>query len=99
MKKRISINFCGGCNPQIDRGKLASKVRTVLETSGYEVCYNNLNADFIIYLSGCTANCALKYSHSNCPHVVVAATTLDTAAVKEEMLATQILTKVETFFE
>ena len=97
--RRISIIFCGGCNPRIDRGKIARQVQNVLAARDYEVCYNSLDADFIIYISGCTANCALKYNHSNHPSIVVAAATVDVVAMEEESLVNEIVMKVRNYFE
>jgi len=98
-KWQIGIVFCGGCNPRIDRGQIAAKVRAILLVMGYEVWYNSLDVDFVIYMSGCTVNCALKYNHNHCPSVVVAAATLDgvTAGITE--LVTDIVTKVRNYFE
>ncbi|OAM96194.1 hypothetical protein SAMN04515679_4389 [Pelosinus fermentans] len=98
-KRKISIVFCGGCNPWIDRGRIAAKVQDILLGMGYEVCYNSLDVDFVIYMSGCTANCALKYNHNDCPSAVVAAATLDAVAVEPAELVTDIVTKVRNYFE
>ncbi|VBB06698.1 Hypothetical protein LUCI_1934 [Lucifera butyrica] len=91
---RISIRFCGGCNPRIDRRRIAAEMKDCLVKSGYVVIYNSLNADFIIYLSGCTANCARRYSGSSTPAAVIAANTLDAVVVAEEQLGMQAIKKV-----
>jgi len=96
--RRISINFCGGCNPRIDRGQVALQVRDILVASGYQVCYNSLDVDFVIYISGCAANCALKYSSSDRPSVVVAAATVDAIVIDEAQLVTEIVSKVKKHF-
>lgn len=96
---RIGIIFCGGCNPRIDRGQIAAQVRANLLVMGYEVWYNSLEVDFAIYMSGCTANCALKYNCNHSPCVVVAAATLDAVAVDKAELVTNIVTKVRNYFE
>ena len=95
----MSIHFCGGCNPRIDRGEIARQVRDILKEKGYEVIYNGVTVDFVIYLSGCTANCALKYKSSHDPSMIVAAGTVDAVAVIEEKLVTEIVTKVRHYFE
>lgn len=97
--RRIAINFCGGCNPRIDRGQVAAQVMTILRSKDYEVCYNSLDVDFMIYLSGCTANCSLKYKNSNHPSVIVAAGTVDAVPMDEEELVTEIVMKVGSYFE
>jgi sulfite reductase beta subunit-like hemoprotein len=96
---RIGIVFCGGCNPRIDRGQIAAQVRTDLLVMGYEVWYNSLDVDFVIYMSGCTANCALKYNHNHGPCAVVAAATLDAVAADTAELVTKIVMKVRDYFE
>jgi len=98
-KRRISINFCGGCNPRIDRGKAARQVQEILIAKGYEVGYNVLDADFVIYLSGCTANCAVKHKAGNLPAMIVAALTIDAAAINKEDLVNEIVMKVRAYFE
>ncbi|HWR06608.1 hypothetical protein [Sporomusa sp.] len=97
--RRIGIVFCGGCNPRIDRGKIAAGVRAVLETAGYMVEINSVAVDYVIYLSGCTASCALKYTCGKAPATVVAAATIDATRVAEGELVTEIVTKVRNFYE
>ena len=96
--RRISIIFCGGCNPRIDRGQIALQVQEILVARGYEVFYNSLDADFVLYMSGCTANCASKYNHSNLPAIVVAAATVDGVALDETKLVSEIVMKVRAYF-
>ncbi len=97
--RRISITFCGGCNPRIDRGQVALGVQEILLASDYQVGYNLSDVDFVIYVSGCAANCAVKYSHSNLPSVVVAADTVDGVAIAERELVAEIVGKVREHFE
>jgi len=98
-KRRISIIFCGGCNPRIDRGKVARQVQDMLVASGYEVGYNVLDGDFVIYMSGCTANCAVKHKPGNLPAMIVAALTIDAAVINKEDLVNEIVMKVRDYFE
>ncbi|QDR79010.1 hypothetical protein [Sporomusa termitida] len=95
----IGIVFCGGCNPRIDRGKIAAGIQAALEADGCRVAINSTAVDYIIYLSGCTANCALKYTCGTAPATVVAAATIDTAVVAAGDLVTEIVTKVRSFYE
>ena len=97
--RQISIIFCGGCNPRIDRGGLAARLKDTLAASGYQVRYNSLAADFVIYISGCTAGCALKYHSSGLPAVSVAAETADAVVIAEEQLAAHVIKKVRGYFE
>lgn len=97
--RRISIVFCGGCNPRIDRGKIARQVQEILSIRGYEISYNVLDVDFVIYMSGCTVNCACKYNQNDLPSIVVTGTMMDVVAIGEGELANEIVMKVRAYFE
>lgn len=97
--RKIAIVFCGGCNPRIDRGKIAAEIRTILQADGYQIEINTIAVDYVIYLSGCSANCALKYTCSKAPATVVAAATVDAVAVEKRELVSEIVAKVRDFYE
>ena len=92
---QVSITFCGGCNPQIDRSGLAERLKNQLEQLGMQVTYNNTKADFIVYLSGCPVSCA---SHKGPDHQAclrIAGRTLNSLAVAEEDLLRFAVEKVK----
>jgi hypothetical protein len=95
----IGIKFCGGCNPRIDRGTIAQAVRAYLSSTGCTVIYNRLDVDFVIYISGCTADCAKRYSTADVPCIVVAGDSLDAVPVAENELVVEILCKVREYIE
>lgn len=97
--KLVSIKFCGGCNPRIDRARIAEKVREELTAYGCDIIFNSLDADFIIYLSGCTAACAYRYGNCTKPCAQAAAATLDTEPVDEAELASLLCKKARDYFE
>jgi hypothetical protein len=100
MKRlEVSIKFCGGCNPKIDRGRVAEKVRELLGDCGTEVTYNKVEADFVVFLSGCTANCAERYNSTEAPFIIVAGASLDLMDVEESALAAEIINKWRTHYE
>ena len=90
LDRRVSINFCGGCNPRINRGNIAGEVKDLLMSYGYRISFNSFDVNLVIYLSGCTSNCAQKYSKSDIPSVVVAALTVDTEICDESMIVAEI---------
>ncbi len=96
--KRISIRFCGGCNPSIDRGRIAAEIIDSLSGDGYEVIYNSPDADFIIYISGCTANCARRYNGGRLPCTVIAAQTVDASVVDGGLLGAETIKRVRDYF-
>ncbi|MCX7780688.1 MAG: hypothetical protein N2491_07210 [Negativicutes bacterium] len=96
--RTISINFCGGCNPRIDCGRLAAEVRHALDKQGCKVLVNQADADFVVFLSGCTANCAWRYGDSDRPQAIVAGASLDSFALGENELAAEIINRVSDYF-
>ena len=99
QSKRVSINFCGGCNPHIDRGKVARDVKELLTSAGYLISFNSYDVDFVIYLSGCTSNCAQKYSLCDLPCVVITASMINTLNVEERGLVAEIVKRVRSYYE
>jgi len=97
-KKQISIRFCGGCNPVIDRGRIAETVQNMLSAMGYTVYYNRMDVDFVIYISGCSANCAQRYNPTDASNVIVAGATIDALGVDERELAVEIVSRVRDCF-
>jgi hypothetical protein len=95
----ISINFCGGCNPRIDRLDIAEKVKSTLILLGYDVQYNQQEADVAVYMNGCLVCCAFRYRKNNLPGVVVGAAAVDAVVVAEEELSTEIVRKVRKYVE
>lgn len=78
----IAIKFCGGCNPRVNRGEIAARLAENLAARGCRVVFNELDeASGVIYLSGCTADCAQRYSESGLPAIVIAGDVVDGMAV------------------
>jgi hypothetical protein len=98
MKHQVGIQFCGGCNPYIDRGKIASEVRERLAGEGYEIVWNRTDCDLVIFISGCTASCAERHSCGK-PSIRVAAATVDFKKIAEADIGTEIMMKVANYFE
>jgi pyruvate-formate lyase-activating enzyme len=94
----VSIQFCGGCNPRIDRGEIALALQKALADRGFEVVFNRLDADFVIFLSGCTSGCAFKFNPTNPPYVTIAGTTVDNEDVGETRIVPEVLRKVKEFY-
>lgn len=91
--KRLGIIFCGGCNPQYDRGALAANTVSGLDVE-CEVVYNTTDCDCILYLSGCSSNCAYKYNICDKPSVVVAGLKVDRQTVTAEQMPDLIKAKL-----
>ncbi|EAX48076.1 hypothetical protein TcarDRAFT_1954 [Thermosinus carboxydivorans Nor1] len=98
MNRRVSIYFCGGCNPRIDRGQIAKEVSQLLAGQGFQILFNTLDADFIVFLSGCTVSCANKYHSGGRPAITVAADMVDGMNVDLGRLSDEIVMKVMDYF-
>lgn len=91
---QVSIKFCGGCNPKIDRVRVAEEIKNHLLARDIGVAYNKTDAEFIVYVSGCSASCAMRYSGSDKPGVVIAGGSVDSLAVEQECLVRTVIEKV-----
>lgn len=99
MKAHVSIQFCGGCNPRIDRGRIALELKTELEENGFQVSFNKPDSEFVIFLSGCMSSCAAKFNPRNPPYITVAANTVDIDVTDETRIVPEILRKVREYYE
>lgn len=99
LGRRVSINFCGGCNPWINRSEIANEVKKRLLAKNIQVVFNRFDVDLVIYLSGCSSNCAHRYSQSLKPCIVVAAATVDAIALDEPQIVVEVEIRVRNFYE
>ena len=53
---RVAIKFCGGCNPNIDRGKVARSIRENL-TGLVRWVPSEEEGDLLLIISGCLTAC------------------------------------------
>jgi hypothetical protein len=55
---KLRIQFCGGCNPEIDRGLLVKRLKRLIESVGIEpiICKDE-QADWLILVNGCSRAC------------------------------------------
>ena len=94
----VGIQFCGGCNPRIDRGKISRELQQALVGMGHDVVFNSLDADIVIFLSGCMSGCAFKFNPKDPPYIMVAATTVDREEVGEAHIIPEVLGRVKNIF-
>jgi hypothetical protein len=53
---RLAIKFCGGCNPVIERGEVARKIRE--ELAGARWVSWEGESDLVVVINGCPTACA-----------------------------------------
>ncbi len=96
---QVSITFCGGCNPNIDRGRLAAMIKERLESLGISVSYNASNVEFVVYLSGCAVSCVSRKVPEFQACVRIAGCSVNSLAVAEEDLCRCTVEKVQQYFD
>ena len=94
---KVCIKFCGGCNPRIDRVRVAEEIKTQLAAWGIEGVYNKPEADFFVYISGCAASCASQRIENSQASVIIAGCSMNIKAVAEEDLSTLAIEKVRDY--
>ena len=92
---KVCIQFCGGCNPRIDRGRIAIQLQNELLNRGFNVAFNSRDANFTVFLSGCLSGCAFKFNPQEPPFVAVAESTVDGVEIPLETIVREVLRKVE----
>lgn len=65
---------------------------------GFEIVFNRLDADFLIYLSGCQSGCAFKFNPTNPPYITVAGLEVDHEEVDAARIVAEVLGKVKKHF-
>lgn len=95
----LSIKFCGGCNSKINRGRIADEIRNYFIKEGIRVITNDLDADFILYISGCAANCAESNTMTTRMAVVIAGSSVNAIAIDENCLSSTAIMKITESLE
>jgi len=54
---RLTVKFCGGCNPHVDRGSILQNIRERLGGRVFWVAWGE-KADLLLILNGCPVSCA-----------------------------------------
>ena len=95
--KLIGIKYCGGCNPVIDRGKLAMKIEKQLPPE-FILSKGQTKKlwDIGILICGCPTACADKPEFKNLARkwIVVAGNSVDLNNAPEEILANIVTIKI-----
>ena len=98
MHFNIGIKYCGGCNPVIDRTKLAQEIEKLLSPEyslSKDESFNNW--DIGILICGCLTACADKPDFKNLARkwIIVAGNSVDLDNAHEEKLADIVSDKIK----
>jgi hypothetical protein len=56
---KLRITYCGGCNPEIDRGNLVERLYDLMQAEGLAFCHvpDYQTADVVLIVNGCAHAC------------------------------------------
>ena len=97
---RVSLKYCGSCNPLIDLGKIGNEVKEAIkkEADLRLVSPESNNIGTMVILCGCPRACGNKAEirAKATRSVVVAAETIDMVPVMEKDISTAIVEKLKS---
>jgi len=95
--KIIGVKYCGGCNPRIDRAKLAQKIEKLLPEYSFTTDLSSKPWDIGIMVCGCLTACANKPEYTKLARkwIVVAGNSGDLDNAPEEKLAALVARKMK----
>ncbi len=54
----IRVRYCGGCNPEIDRGSVVSRLKGIIQSEGIRAVFaKDGEADWLLLINGCPRAC------------------------------------------
>ncbi len=89
----VSVKYCGGCNPRINRESLAA----ALAGAGARLVYPEKScgrpeADFLLIINGCETGCVSPEDHAGYRHhTVVRGRLVDDSYCPEEQLPDRVI--------
>mgnify|MGYP001769726689 CR=1 FL=1 len=95
--KLTGIKYCGGCNPHIDRTRLAQEIKKLLPPEFILTeDQNKAQWDTGILVCGCLTACADKSDFENLARqwIIVAGNSVDHSTAPEKELAEIVLSKI-----
>ncbi len=95
MALKIGVKFCGHCAPRMDMMELYEMLRT--RAPEMEFCYfaSNPDADVLLILNACQAECASRPDFSG-PVAVVTPDSINRWPVPRDQLCEQLVTWLRT---
>jgi len=99
-KRRVSLIYCGSCNPLIDLPKIGQALPAAIsqEADLLFVSADETNIDTIIILCGCPRACgnkeAIRVRASHC--IVVAGESVDAVPVAEKDIIPEVIKELKS---
>ena len=97
---RVSLKYCGSCNPLIDLSKIGKELKEAIEKeSDLRLVSSESNkVDTLVILCGCYRACGNKKEirAKATQSIVVAGETVDTVPVTEKYISTAVVKKLKS---
>ncbi|WP_406677113.1 hypothetical protein [Moorella sp. ACPs] len=94
---KAGIKFCGFCNPDFDAAALFEQLKSLTPGVTY-VSHGDPEASIILYLSGCSKDCAARGAIKE-PKIIVGGAKVNYKAVPTAELATRISVELKKFMK
>ncbi|MCL4395038.1 MAG: hypothetical protein M1482_09600 [Chloroflexi bacterium] len=97
MITKSALKYCGSCNPQVELGHIASRIRALAHDFMTFVPLTGGGADLVIILNGCLTACADRQDVRSQARdaIVVAGESVETQSVPEAKLADAIVEAIK----
>ena len=100
-KLKVTLKYCGSCNPLIDLIQIGNKLKEAIENAPelQLVSPDDDHIDVVVILCGCPRMCGNKESFRSLAKnfIVIAGGTVDLVPVSEKDMPAEILKKVKSF--
>jgi len=102
---KIRLKYCGGCNPEIDRGAVVKRLEELFLSNDLKTKFDfdcNGNTDFLILVNGCPHACLeedVLNSAKMTPCLSIQGAMIDYRPVPEERLPHLILERIKVIFK
>ena len=99
----VRVRFCGGCNPEIDRGEIVRQLIKILADKPVKWLFDagpETTADLTLHVNGCAHACLDEETESTDTENVVSiqGRRLDRVAMAEKDLAEKVAQKLTSLF-
>jgi len=101
---KIRLQYCGGCNPEIDRGLLVKRLEDVMHSEGIHIQYvsDPETPDIMLLINGCAHACKeeeLKKILEPFPSISVQGKRLQHKPVPEDKLPNVLFKQIRSTFQ
>jgi len=93
----VRVRYCGGCNPEIDRGLLVKQLQAHSRTEGDSVRFvgHAEQGDLLLLINGCPRACLEEDDPGPGKRISIQGARVDLEAVPEEELSKVVWRKIK----